>query len=65
VLTGDQRTGGVQIQDGRKVFTGQLATAMNAIEQTLGTENLNKGEHRIYPSRPLVRPRFSGGWYGF
>lgn len=59
VLDGNQRAGALTIQDGRKVYTGQLATVMNLIDRAVGIQETNDGENRIHPARPLVFPR---GW---
>lgn len=57
-LSGDSKAGEVTIQDGRKVYTGQLAKVMHLVELHAAIRDANSGEHRLSPSAPLVRPRF-------
>jgi hypothetical protein len=50
--------GTVVIQDGRKVYTGQLGVVMNMIDHVVGIQETNNGEHRLHPAAPLVRGRY-------
>lgn len=58
-ILGDERAGSVQMTNGMAVYTGQLAKAMQAIEDMAKHEGLERGDLAISPSEPLVTPSFS------
>ena len=62
-LSGDPKAGRVSVQSGQRIFDGQMGVLNLAIHEAAATENLNQGEHAIFPSRPLANPRGYGrGW---
>lgn len=51
---GDPRSGAVQIQNDRPVYTGQLGTMHDAIDVMASDEGLNLGDTNLAPTEPLV-----------
>lgn len=62
-LAGDPRAGGVQkTKNGGTAFTGQYATAMEAIDSMAANEGLEMGDVSIAPAAPLALTYMNGGW---
>lgn len=53
-FAGDQRAGEVGFNMGHEVFSGQLAKAMQAIDEMARNEGLEGGDPAISPAEPLV-----------
>lgn len=52
-FTGDQKAGQIQMQNGNKVFTGQLAIFHATMDQMAANEGLELGDVNISPCEPL------------
>lgn len=57
----DNRAGTVQVVNGRRVYTGQLGIAMDALNAMAEAEDLADGDPLIFPAEPLISRGYSRG----